>query len=215
MKANQDELKIQIHLTEYQKLREELMYFQNSLQHNVLLALGSASVAIPIILGQTANIPTTIIAILLYALAIVYAVIGMNYAYASYAIGLIGKYIHEHLEPAINREIKTPSKYKVLYWETFVRKERGGFPDILLAGMETIGSMALLLLPGAIALFTSQYVLLVPAIQPTQQNTTIQYISFWLLPISIIAWIAYLLMIAAFILVVIYHPIKTKSAVIE
>lgn len=215
MAENKDKIRIQAYLTEYEKLRDELIYFQNSQQHNVLLALGSASVAIPILLGQIQNIPTNVIAILLYALAIVYAVIGMNYAHAAYAVGAIGKYIHEHLEPAINATLRSSTKYKALHWETHVRKERGGFPDFLLSGIGTIGSMALLLLPAAIALFTSQYVLLLPSVQVPQQSATLQYISFWLLPISIITWIAFSLTVISFILVAIYHPIKTRSVTIK
>lgn len=214
MKTNREELKIEAYLAEYQKLRDEMLFFQGSLQQNVLLALGSASVAIPILLGQTTNIPTNIIAILLYALAIVYAVLGINYAHASYTIGVIGKYIHEYLEPAINQAILS-SEYPALNWETYIRNERGRFPDLILSGIGPIGSMILLLLPGGVALFSSQYVLLVPSIQSSQQSPALQYISFWLLPLSIITWVMFAVTILSFIFIAIYHPIKTKSLIIK
>jgi hypothetical protein len=210
MNADQAKLKIQIFLAEYEKLRDELMYFQNNQQQNILLALGSASVAIPILLGQSANIPTNIIAMLLYLLTIVYAIIGMNFAYSAYSVNLIGKYIHEYLEPAMNQATQSTSKYKVLHWESYVRRERGGFPDVFLSNIGPIGSMVLLQLPGAIALLASHYVVLIP---PTPQNPTLQYVSFWLPAMSIISWIAYSLSIASVIFLAVYHPLKSKSIV--
>jgi hypothetical protein len=204
----QDEL--QIHLTEYEKLREEMMHNLNSQDQKILLALGSASIAVPLLVGQTGNVPANIVASLLYTLAIIYAVLGMNYVGNFYSMIMIGKYIHEYIEPAVNQIVKSSSGHKLLYWESFLRRERRNVFAVILAGAGVAGSALLLLLPGAIALLAAQCVLLVPTIQTIQQSATLQLVSFLLTPLAIIAWFIYLLAVGSCILI-----LRFKNLVVD
>jgi|GEM_PF-4940467 hypothetical protein len=212
MAANKNELQLQVYLTEYQKLRDEIMYFQGNLYQNVILSLGSASVAIPLLVGQLSNVPSVVIASLLFALAIVYSTLGIQFSYASYAIGAIGQYIHQYLHPAINK-LNPTSKYKGLFWETFVREARSGFPDSLLAGLGTAG-VILMILPSAISLFTASYVLSISSNQASQSNF-VRLVSSGLPWLSAISWIAFIVFILSFVLVVYFHTGKTHSLIIN
>ncbi len=197
-KERTDEVQLQVHLTEYERLGDVQVQLINGQQQSIVLALGSASIAIPLLLGQTANIPLGVIVALLYILGIVYSVLGLDFASTSYSIGEIGKYIHEYIEPELNQMVKTTPGHRVLSWESFIRHERARGLPMFLANIGSIGSLLLLLLPGAAALVAAQSLL--AEIQTAQQNTLLNLVSSLLPLLSLFAWCIYLLTIAALIL---------------
>jgi len=207
------DLQIQVHISEFEKLREEILHHMNTEQQSFLITLGSASVAIPILLSQTSNTPSSIIAILLYLLSIVYSIIGMNFASAAFTFGAIGKYVNTYLEPEINNLLETDAQHKVLYWETFLRLERGKFIAFFLSVMGPFGSTILILFPSFSALLAAKFVLLMSIIQPVQENATIQFISSWLFSLSIVAWIVFVLSTLAVIFSTLYHSLIAKWAI--
>ncbi len=207
----QNNLQVQVHLKEYEQLRAEIIQYLSSQDQRIVLALGSASVAIPLLVGQTGNLPTTIVASLLYALSIVYAVIGMNYAGGLYTIATISRYIHEHIEQELNRVVNPSSVHTLLQWESFLRQERKNVLTVILSGIGTIGSTLLLLLPGTFALLAAQYVLLVPPTQMFQENAALKFISSLLTPLSLLAWCFYILALLSFVVL----AVRLKSLTLQ
>lgn len=206
---SRDEAQIQVHLTEYEKLRDEYVHVNSNMHQAVALALGSASIAIPLLLGQTANLSMSTIAGLLYFLTIVYAVITVSFASSAYSVGAISRYIHGYLEPEINRTIKSDKKHKVLCWETFARGERGTLIGKLVANAGSAAFTLMLLLPGAISLIAAHCVLSSP-VPPAQQAAAFYLPSFLLVPLSIIAWVSYISAIASVLLATIYNLSRAK-----
>ncbi len=200
MTIEQNNHQVQVHLKEYEKLREEITLYLSSQEQRIVLALGSASVAIPLLVAQTQNVPTAILASLLYALTIVYAVIGMNYASGFYTIATISKYIHEHIETELNRIVQPPVDHQLLHWESFLRQERRNILSVVLAIIGAVGSTLLLLLPATFALLAAQYILLLPEMQTVQQGVPLQFVSSLLTWLSVLAWFAYLLDVGSFVI---------------
>jgi hypothetical protein len=194
----QDEAQLQIHLAQYEKLVDVQVQLINGQQQSIVLALGSASIAIPLLLGQTTNIPLGVITALLYILGIIYSVLGLDFASTSYSIGEIGKYIHEYVEPELNQIIKTVPGHRVLYWETFIRQERARGLPLFLANIGSVGSLLLLLLPGAAALVAAQSLL--AEMQTSQPSTSLNFVLSLLPLLAIAAWCIYLLTIGTLVL---------------
>lgn len=205
------EVEIQIHLTEFQKVRDELLQTLNSQQQLLVLILGSASIVFPLIGGQISNLSSHLIASILYTLVVIYSVIGLHYSYNLYFIGLLTKYIRDHLEPEVNRIMFTPSdKRTLLQWEPFSSKQRGTFPDILLSGLASIGTAVLLVLPSGFSLYLAQYIL-PTAVAQSQQSPFQQFVSVALPVLSSIAWALFITTIISIVLVAIYHAMKSRS----
>lgn len=203
---NQQEIEIQVYLTEFERLREEMIQSYTNQHQSVVLVMGSASVALPLLLGQTTNVTIVLIAALLYILTIAYAAIGLNYASEAYAIGEKSRYIHDYIEPEVNRILKTTAEHKVLTWESFVRRERANVFSMFLAYVGQMGSLLLLLLPGGASLLTAEY--LSSGMQATPSGTISQIVVFLLPWLSRLAWVSYALAIISIILSILWFKLR-------
>lgn len=208
--ANQRrEFQIQAHLTEFEKLRDEISQFENIEQQTMVLALGSASVVIPVLIGQVKNMSEDVFASLIYALTIIYSVLAIKYAHASFDMGMVGKYINEYLTPELNRLLETESAHKVFLWESFIRGER---KNLLVAYLESAAASATLLLmlfPGAVSLLIIGFISRMPNSQFLQQSTMAN--PFWVRSVAVIAWITFIASVISVIFATIYNTTKSHS----
>ncbi len=200
---SEEQATIEAHIAEYEKLREFLSQSITNEYQVVALAVASASIAVPVLAGLT-NISETVLATLLYLLAIVYAVYAMILANNLFMAGLVSKYIHDHIEPEINRLLKIAEcpERRVFYWESFIRKERANPIAAILGSVGPIGGVTIILAPSLMALVVAQLVL----------PTSIQQDSAWLPMLSVISWICFGLGAGSLILAAIYNTNKVKWA---
>lgn len=178
----QCELELQAHLAEYAKISDELIQRIGGLNQSVVYVLGSASIFIPYLISQTSVLPSEIIVTGLYVLAIVYAILGLDYAGTLYYINAAQAYIYKHLGPKINRLLGTKSTNSVFQGEIFFRQLRRGVIALYLSSMGPAAVTTLILLPSFTALLATRYVSL------TAIPQTHQILATFLRPLSIIAW---------------------------
>jgi hypothetical protein len=170
----------------------------------LILSLGSASIAIPFLLGQTTSLPQNLIATGLYFLAFVYSVIGMKYATASYYVNSESNYIHQYLGPKVNAQLNTASGYCVFQAESFNRGQRHGIIPLYLSSIGSIAVSILIVLPSFSALLATQYVFLLPTVQSPQPSPGLQFLSSALIPLAIVAWASFGFSILSQVLSMVY-----------
>lgn len=206
------DLLVEVHLTEYQKLRDELVEALKSQQQTVVIALGSASIAIPILVGQSGSTPAHILAALLFGLGAIYAILAMNFSSAGYTIGVIGRYINTHLEVQLNDLLGAQSVERVLSWESFLRNERSGKSPFILSSIGTISSLFLILLPSFLALVSATNILMSLLAQPAGQAVSSNSEFFWLDLLSVFSWTSFLLGVLSALLLTVYNVIRSRWA---
>ena len=207
------ELQLQVLISEYEKLRDEILHAISAINQLLLVALTSASFALPVLVGQSGAIPAPILAALLFTLSIIYSVLIMNFVNTADTVVMLGKYIHEYLAPKVNQLLQTSDAEPVLFWESYSRKERSNFISLFLSGIGPLGSLLLICIPALASLFFAQYILLTSAAAVPPQDLSLQFISSWLTPLSIIAWGFFIVSILASILLYTYNSIKAKWAI--
>ena len=195
---------IQVHLTEYQKIRDEIVHQIGNASQSLLLSLSSSSIVLPILFSQINNMPPIILGSFLYVLTIVYAVIGMHYATAQYFVNVESNYIHQSLAPKINLRLHTTSKNRVLQAENFQRSVRRNVVALYLSSAGAIATGIIILLPSLLSLLFAQYALLLPAAQTLQPTLAFQFLSSFILPLSIAAWIFFIFSCLSQLLTVVY-----------
>lgn len=178
----QRELELNAHLAEYAKVSDELIQRIGSLNQSVVYVLGSASIFIPYLISQTNRLPSEILVAGLYILAIVYAILGLDYAGTLYYINAAQAYIYQQLGPRINETLKTTSVNAVFQGEIYSRKLRRGIVALYLSTIGPAAITTLILLPSIIALLATQYISLKTGPETNQILTS------FLKPLSIIAW---------------------------
>ena len=208
----QSNLEVDVHLAEFEKLREEVMYHIKNQHQTMLISLGSVSVILPILMNQTSTLPLNVLAVVFYLLSITYSILAMNFAKSRYAISVISVYTYFHLMPRINQAIFNKQENYVLQWEAFIRKERMNFLAAVMAVIGPLGSLIIILLPGSLSIISAQYVLLIPATQIPQPTLALQFISAWLLPLSILSWAFFVTAIAVQVLGVAYTTFRNQWA---
>jgi hypothetical protein len=183
-----NEIKIQVLIAEFEKLRDEMLQNITTTQQTIVVILGSVSVAIPLLLGQISNLSSVVITDLLYTLSIIYSVISLHFISTSHNIGMIGKYIHEVTEPQINNLLKSSKGKEVLQWESFLKRERTHLINLFMSNTGTVGTVFLLLAPSLLSIAVGNYVITLP-VQTSQQNPILPIVSSLSLPLLIVAWI--------------------------
>jgi hypothetical protein len=132
----------------------------------------------------------------------------MNFATATFILGVIAKYLHNHIEPEVNQILRTEPRHEVLHWESFLSRERANLFVLFLENVGPIASMLVVLLPGAASLVVAHYVSLLPQTKGAQQGAVLSFEPSLLLLLSVVAWCIYLLAIASLIMVTIYQASK-------
>jgi len=156
---NDNQVVVEIILKEYESQRSELFIHLHQHQQTLSIVLGSVSIAVPLLLGQINNIPPYLLVIFLYLLSIIYSIISAYTSQLQYNIDVMGYYIHNTLEPQLNKIVsKIDKNQKVLQWETFIRRLRNK-PLVLISGiLGTTGMVLLMALPAGASLFAARYV---------------------------------------------------------
>lgn len=122
--GRRDELRLQTMMSDTEKLRDLQFQITGNERQILLVALGSSSVAVRLLLAQATQLPGIILAELLYLLTIVYAAVAMNSASDTYTVGLIGRYIGQQIDPEVDRIAKQNGEVPVPHWETFLSLSR-------------------------------------------------------------------------------------------
>ena len=197
-----NELKVQVCMQEYDKLRQEVMHYTNIKSQTLLWTLGVASVAVPLFLSQASNFPSIVIAGLLYGVSIIFASMTFTYVTANYGLNQISIYIRDIIEPQIKQVINDDDFY-AFQWEASGQRRRASFFSLFLESISDIGTLFLLLLPGLVSL------ILAGDISSWPQNSTnsqfgIQIGSNWLSYLSIAACFFYVLSVVSLITLTVY-----------
>src|SRR5258708_4794301 len=103
------ESKVQVILVEFENLRESLLHATNHQRQVLLVSLGSAAVAIPALLSNTAvfALSAPVRAILLFTLSVVFGVMAANFASTMEEITAVGGYVDHKLRPKLNKILQT------------------------------------------------------------------------------------------------------------
>ena len=200
----QKDIEIQVHLTEYQKIRDEVIHWIGSASQSLLISLSSFSVVLPLLFSQANNIPTLILNSFMYILAIVYAVIGMHYATSQYYVNTESNYIHQYLAPNINLKLNTTGNNRVLQAENYQRNARRNVIALYLSSIGSVATSLIILMPSLISLLIAHYLFSLPSTQALQQTSATQFLSPIVSDLSIVAWTFFILSALSQLLVVIY-----------
>jgi hypothetical protein len=191
---------IQVHLSEYEKIRDEVVYQMGSASQSLLLSLSSASIILPLLFTQIDNISSIVLGAFLYVLAIVYAVIGMHYATANYYVNVNSNYIQQSLAPKVNLRLHTTTKNQVLQGENFQRNTRRSFAALYLSTAGAVATSLIILLPSLLSLIFAHYVVLLSPVPTPQPILALQFVSSFLLPLSIASLVFFILSCLSLIL---------------
>ena len=204
----QTTIEFQVHLIEYQKLRDEIVHRIESASQTLFLSLSSSSVILPILFTQADKIPTIALGLFLHVLSIIYAVIGMHYSTSLYYVSSIGDYVHQSLAPKMNLRLNTSTKNRVLQSEDFLRNTRRNFISLYLSSIGTIATGLVILMPSLLFLLFAQYVFALPSAQISQSATSFHFLGSWILPLDITAWMFFILSVLSQMLSMVY-AVKT------
>ena len=193
----------QVALVEYQKIRDEVFIHINNANQGIVLLLGSASVVLPLLISQTANLQLDLMIIVLDILCILYSAISMHITTSQYYINSESNYIYQNLAPRVNSLLNLKTPNEILQGEHFNRQNR---KNILAFLASTIGPAAvsiITIMPALISLLAIQYI-------NTLQKTIIPtygFLSNATLPLNIVAWVFFATSIFSLIAQILYTTV--------
>lgn len=196
-----DSQEIQAHIAEYTKLRDELLQVLNHQHQTIAWVLGSVSIAVPLLLGQTTNIAPIFIVVILYFLTIIYSIIAINFINNLFNIGAISRYLNDYIGPVANLLLRTKPNQKVLNWEMFIKQERSRVIPALLSSAGGMANSILMFMPGSISLATSQIVLSLPNSALPMSGLLIGLLNL----LSVVAWASYVISIMLLLFATFYR----------
>jgi hypothetical protein len=191
-------LQAQMHLAEYEAIQRSLSESRRIQNQILVIGLGAISIAIPILLGQATQLPPTILAALLYAVAIVFAALTMNYVIVFFDYAQASAYLRRHLAPELNRIAAGPPERRVMDFERQVGLVRRKPLGLFLANVGPIATEIVLLLPAFLSMVAARYILLLQPIS-SAQTAAEGFVGDWLRPLAAIAWVSLILTILTFI----------------
>jgi len=153
--ANERHLKVTVHLTEFEKLKDEIHQSEINLQQTLVIVGGSFSLVAPLLLDNLDRFSPNTMKLTLYTLVILYSCMTANYCWSLYAIFTLGKYINEHLVKEVNYLLRTEEGHKLLNWEKFVRNERRKLPVFIVSGGQG-ASVILALIPSFLSIMVAE-----------------------------------------------------------
>lgn len=158
MALQQDALEVDALLVEYEKVRDELICFTQSMHQIFLWSLGSASIILPVITTTYSRLPQDVVVFGCLVFAIGYAVLGIEFATSAFYINSLGGYTSSYLMPRLNSTIGTTETTRVLQWENYMRRRHRNPALLFISTAGPTSASILIVIPSIVSILLANYV---------------------------------------------------------